>query len=544
MRTDLKRLFAAVTTRHTRFTIFLDDLHVVTESLQPFLLGVLYSFARGNEVSLKVPALEHFTRHWDPKLRLGLEVPGDAQTISLDHNLTNPADALEHIRNILNSYARFCGLKSIQSVCGKDVIERLVWLAAGVPRDALSILQQAMASAAADGRKIVGITDVNIAASGYVEDENRYLGMDTSEGQERVKALLEWIKDFCIKQKKVNAFLVRLGNEEGAFADVLRLIDLRFLHVLNRGLTPGEAGEKYTALLLDYGFYTGVRRAKTMDVLQQKPGKLTYRELRKLPKFDPVAALTSGQSGTRLCKLKRKLIEVALPLEAINMASAREKSIRHGHPCTLHLWWARRPLAAARAVIFAQMVDDPSAHPDLFPTEKAQEKERQRLFGIIEELVQWENTTNEEVLAEGAGGDLAELAASVRRERRPSAGGGAVRPAQAARLPRPVRRRRGAPAGGAAAGAGSLRQRPEPGRGADQQGDDRDPAEVRRPAAGEPGGAAGQGAASQKTWNGAQGLAEDVRYYGQWMRDEAEKRIGHLYPRSRSRRRWRRSGRT
>jgi REP element-mobilizing transposase RayT len=95
---------------------------------------------------------------------------------------------------------------------------------------------------------------------------------------------------------------------------------------------------------------------------------------------------------------KKKLIEVALPLDAINKASAREKSIRHGHPSTLHLWWARRPLAAARAVIFAQMVDDPSAHPDLFPTAKAQEKERQRLFKIIEDLVLWENTTNEDVL--------------------------------------------------------------------------------------------------------------------------------------------------
>ncbi len=95
---------------------------------------------------------------------------------------------------------------------------------------------------------------------------------------------------------------------------------------------------------------------------------------------------------------KKKLIEVALPLDAINKASAREKSIRHGHPSTLHLCWARRPLAAARAVIFAQMVDDPSAHPDLFPTAKAQEKERQRLFRIIEDLVLWENTTNKKVL--------------------------------------------------------------------------------------------------------------------------------------------------
>ncbi len=99
-------------------------------------------------------------------------------------------------------------------------------------------------------------------------------------------------------------------------------------------------------------------------------------------------------------KSPKKLIEVALPLDAINKASAREKSIRHGHPSTLHLWWARRPLAAARAVIFAQMVDDPSAHPGPFPTEKKQEKERQRLFRIIEDLVLWENTTNEAVLQE------------------------------------------------------------------------------------------------------------------------------------------------
>ena len=94
----------------------------------------------------------------------------------------------------------------------------------------------------------------------------------------------------------------------------------------------------------------------------------------------------------------KKLIEVALPLDAINTASAREKSIRHGHPSTLHLWWARRPLAAARAVIFAQMVDDPSSHPELFPTAEEQEQERQRLFRLIEQLVLWENTTNETVL--------------------------------------------------------------------------------------------------------------------------------------------------
>src|SRR6185369_1969157 len=99
---------------------------------------------------------------------------------------------------------------------------------------------------------------------------------------------------------------------------------------------------------------------------------------------------------------KKKLIEVAIPLESINAASAREKSIRHGHPSTLHLWWARRPLAAARAVIFAQLVDDPSSHPDIFKTEKAQEKERQRLFRIIEDLVKWESTTDRKVLEQAS----------------------------------------------------------------------------------------------------------------------------------------------
>src|SRR3989442_6063967 len=95
---------------------------------------------------------------------------------------------------------------------------------------------------------------------------------------------------------------------------------------------------------------------------------------------------------------RKKLIEVALPLEAINKESAREKSIRHGHPSTLHLWWARRPLAACRAVLFASLVDDPSSLPEQFPTEEAQEQEPQRVFRIIAEMVKGENSNNEEVL--------------------------------------------------------------------------------------------------------------------------------------------------
>ncbi len=251
---------------------------------------------------------------------------------------------------------------------------------------------------------------------------------------------------------------------------------------------------------------------------------------------------------------KKKLIEVALPLEAINAASAREKSIRHGHPSTLHLWWARRPLAAARAVIFAQMVDDPSAHPDLFPTEKAQEKERQRLFRIIEELVKWENTTNETVLQQArdeiwqswrytcaANTDHPRAKELFDRYKLPAfhdpfAGGGAL-PLEAQRL-------------GLEAYASDLNpvavlinkamiEIPPRFAGKPPVNPDANPltrhsgrsaAETRNPEGTLDSRLRGNDELFQREWQGAQGLAEDVRYYGQWMRDEAEKRIGHLYP--------------
>ena len=267
-------------------------------------------------------------------------------------------------------------------------------------------------------------------------------------------------------------------------------------------------------------------------------------------------------------KTKKKLIEVALPLDAINTASVREKSIRHGHPSTLHLWWARRPLAAARAVIFAQMVDDPSGYVDvlLSDTKKRRaaarelkkrvarhaakralarddaiaepqprleeviaEQERDRLFAIIEDLVLWENTTNEEVLeparreiwqswrracAENAGHPrVAEIfdRHTLPAFHDPFAGGGAL-PLEAQRL------------------------------GLEAHASDLNPVAVliNKAMIEIPPKFAGQAAVNpavrqekrliERGWNGAQGLAEDVRYYGQWMRDEAEKRIGHLYP--------------
>ena len=224
---------------------------------------------------------------------------------------------------------------------------------------------------------------------------------------------------------------------------------------------------------------------------------------------------------------KKKLIEVALPLDAINKASKREKSIRHGHPSTLHLWWARRPLAAARAVIFAQMVDDPSANPNLFPTERAQEKERQRLFRIIEQLVLWESTTSEAVLEQAR----EEIWQSWRR----ACAENADHPRAKELFDRHVLPAFHDPF----AGGGSLPLEAQR-LGLEAHASDLNPVavlinkamiEIPPKFAGKP--PVNPEAQSEKrlmdqTWRGAQGLAEDVRYYGGWMRDEAEKRIGDL----------------
>jgi putative DNA methylase len=228
-------------------------------------------------------------------------------------------------------------------------------------------------------------------------------------------------------------------------------------------------------------------------------------------------------------KRRKKLIEVAIPLEAINAASAREKSIRHGHPSTLHLWWARRPLAAARAVIFCQMVDDPSAVPEEFPTEEAQENERLRLFALISELVTWENTTNEKVLNRAR--------EEIRRSWRRCCTDNADHP-EAAELFNPEK----LPgfhdpfAGGGTMPLAAQRL------GLESHASDLNPVSVlinkamieippkyfeSPPAHPE---ARNTKSLLEKKWIGAEGLAEDVRYYGRWMRDEAEKRIGNFYP--------------
>jgi putative DNA methylase len=206
-----------------------------------------------------------------------------------------------------------------------------------------------------------------------------------------------------------------------------------------------------------------------------------------------------------------KLIEVALPLDAINREAAREKTIRHGHPFTLHLWWARRPLAACRAVLFAQLVDDPSSHPDRFPTGLDQERERQRLFGLVERLVRWEGANDHALLEEVRAEIRRSCGDHVPAVLDPFCGGGSI-PLEAQRL-------------GLVAEASDLNPvavliskalAELPARFANRP--PVHPTDDSRFSIGE--------------WSGSQGLAEDIRFYGTWMREEAGRRIGHLYPKA------------
>ena len=207
---------------------------------------------------------------------------------------------------------------------------------------------------------------------------------------------------------------------------------------------------------------------------------------------------------------KRKLIEVALPLETINRESAREKSIRHGHPSTLHLWWARRPLAAARAVLFAQLVDNPSARPEEFPTEEAQRAERERLHQLIERLVVWENVRDEKLLAEAHAEILKSTDGHPPAILDPFAGGGTI-PLEAQRL-------------GLEAHASDLNPVPV----LINKALIEFPPKFRDLPPVFPNLARSQ----IRTWRGAEGLAADVRAYGSWLRDQAEIRMGHLYPKA------------
>ena len=284
----MRRLLGDIASPTRPLTIFLDDVHVLGSALQPELLGTLYSLARGNGVFLKLSGIEQLTTLWDSATKRGLEAPHDVQTLLLDHNLTSPDQSRDHIKSILDRHANYCGLPGIEYIAADSYLDRLVLSAAAVPRDALSLLAKSIARSANKKQKFVSITSLNAAASEAVEDKLKDIESDLStEEKAGISACLDQVKKYCLVKQKKNAFLVKILNKSRDYAEIQKLVALRFIHVLHEGITPHKAGERYVALMLDYGFYIGIRAAKSIEIFPDRPRQLAVKELRKLPIFVP-----------------------------------------------------------------------------------------------------------------------------------------------------------------------------------------------------------------------------------------------------------------
>lgn len=277
------RTLLGVLAKGRRVTIFLDDIHVVSAAYQPTMLSNLYSVTRGNRCYIKASGIEQFTRPWNSNSRKGLEPTHDAQILKLDYNLTVPDKSLQHIESILDAHAHYCGIPNIRFLTGRGVLERLVWVAAAVPRDALAMFSLAISKASARDARLVSVTSVNAAASEMAEEKLKDIDKDASGDARQIGVLLEKIKEFCISRKRKNAFLIEIKNSDPVYRNIQRLIALRLVHVLHEGITPHKAGRRFLALMLDYGFYVGIRAATSVDLFQRRPRALTAKELRKLP---------------------------------------------------------------------------------------------------------------------------------------------------------------------------------------------------------------------------------------------------------------------
>lgn len=279
----LRKALSTISSGAKMFTIFLDDLHVLDQKLQPEVLACIYSLTRGNNAFIKVSGIEQLTNLWDGEIKRGMESPHDIQTLKLDHNLTSPDQSKTHISSILDKHARYCGLPDIGYLASDDYMDRLVLSAAAVPRDALSLFSKSISRSLLKGQKSVSITSLNAAASDAIEEKLKDVQQDLfSKSENDISEHLDKVKVFCSKQKK-NAFLVKISNKNLSYFNIQKLVALRFVHVLHEGITPHKAGERYVALMLDYGFYVGIRTARSMTLIPDKPRQLIVKELRTLP---------------------------------------------------------------------------------------------------------------------------------------------------------------------------------------------------------------------------------------------------------------------
>ena len=267
--------------------IFLDDAHLISPELQPKLFDHVHSVFKVSGGWLKIAGVKNLLRLYDQSNNVGLQYPGDVQHISLDLTLVDPAAARDHLSGVLKQFSSTCGLKQTRQMIPDRAIDRLVWCAAGVPRDFLLLFERSVAFAVQHRRRRVGVQEVNLAVGEFGQQKMSELEQDTGEEGVLLRQALELLQTAALDDSKSNSFLIRQNRNHKGYKMLQKLVDLRLVHMIHPSITPGTAGEKYEAYLLDYSFYTGLRRRHGISELKitaNEPPK--YATLRRLPRID------------------------------------------------------------------------------------------------------------------------------------------------------------------------------------------------------------------------------------------------------------------
>lgn len=281
---EIKRALATITkaTKSNAF-VFLDDFHLVDHESQPILLHTLHAALKGANGWLKVAGLSSLLNIYSPSTRQGLQVPGDAQYISLDLTLENPEAAETHLRAILEGFLKAIGYSLSSSVIPKPAFRRLAWANAGVPRDFLQMFGRSLEHARRNRHSAVTLSDVNVAIGEFGQQKMDDLQRDARNEAGALREMLAKLENLCLDTSQVNAFLVRSDDSrERELVQVLS--DLRMVHLIHQSITPRRAGERFEAFILDYSLFTGFRRRPNVKEMVPKELQFKAADLRALPK--------------------------------------------------------------------------------------------------------------------------------------------------------------------------------------------------------------------------------------------------------------------
>jgi hypothetical protein len=270
--------------------VFLDDFHLLDYGEQPGLLHLVHAALKGANGWLKVAGLRSLLNYYSASTRVGLQVPGDAQLITLDLTLENPERAESHLRAILEKFLSAVGYAGISAVLPQAPFKRLAWANAGVPRDFLQMFGRSIDHARRNRHTVVTLSDVNASIGESGQRKMDELAQDARNAEGDLVDFLTDIEDECLERRHINAFLVRSeDSRERKLVHVLS--DLRLVHLINQSITPDRAGERYEAYIIDYSLFTGFRRRPGVKEMVPEDGESQFKaaDLRRLPKLSVAA---------------------------------------------------------------------------------------------------------------------------------------------------------------------------------------------------------------------------------------------------------------